>query len=339
MIGGIDSIQIIGTQRSGSNLLRLMLNQFEEISAPHPPHVLKTFAQFIGYYGDLKDASNFHLLAKDVADFVNANPVPWSGTLIEPDKLISRARHNTLLSLYETLYQIKAEADKAKIWCCKSMFNEYYAREIEAQGIRPFYIYLYRDGRDVAASFKRAIIGPKHTYFLAKNWLQDQEKALQVKQEVDPARFYMIKYEELIQNPEAILRNLSAKLGLEYTPKVLEYHKSGESKRTASSGDLWKNVNRPVISNNQGKFKSEISAEELLIYESVAGEMLERLGYEQVNKWKAAKEYTMAEIDHFKAINEEYQAVARSKATEQERDLRKKQEEILVNIKGRFSLE
>ena len=35
--------QFIGTQRSGSNLLRLMLNQLEGIYAPHPPHILKTF--------------------------------------------------------------------------------------------------------------------------------------------------------------------------------------------------------------------------------------------------------------------------------------------------------
>ncbi len=30
-------IFMIGTQRSGSNLLRLMLNQLPEIAAPHPP--------------------------------------------------------------------------------------------------------------------------------------------------------------------------------------------------------------------------------------------------------------------------------------------------------------
>ncbi len=36
----MDPIFMIGIQRSGSNLLRLMLNQLPEIAAPHPPHVL-----------------------------------------------------------------------------------------------------------------------------------------------------------------------------------------------------------------------------------------------------------------------------------------------------------
>ena len=35
--------QLIGTQRSGSNLFRLMLNEFDEVFAPHPPHILETF--------------------------------------------------------------------------------------------------------------------------------------------------------------------------------------------------------------------------------------------------------------------------------------------------------
>ena len=33
-------IFMIGTQRSGSNLLRLMVNQAPDIAAPHPPHIL-----------------------------------------------------------------------------------------------------------------------------------------------------------------------------------------------------------------------------------------------------------------------------------------------------------
>jgi hypothetical protein len=47
-------IQFIGTQRSGSNLLRVMLNQLPEISAPHPPHILKTFFPLLPLYGNIE---------------------------------------------------------------------------------------------------------------------------------------------------------------------------------------------------------------------------------------------------------------------------------------------
>ena len=50
---------MIGTQRSGSNLLRLMINQTPSIAAPHPPHILERFNPLLPAYGDLSIESNF----------------------------------------------------------------------------------------------------------------------------------------------------------------------------------------------------------------------------------------------------------------------------------------
>lgn len=332
----ISSIQIIGTQRSGSNLLRLIINQFAEVSAPHPPHVLRTFVPLLKHYGDLLVKENFYLLAADIADFVNANPVVWSGVQLVASELVARSRHNTLLSLYETLYIIKAQQDNAKIWCCKSMFNEYYAREIEAKGIKPLYIYLYRDGRDVAASFKKAIVGPKHVYHIAVKWKADQEKALQVQSFVGEKRFFGIKYEDLITKPEEVLRALSGKLGLAYTPDLLEYYKSTESKSTASSGDMWKNVIRPIISNNVGKFKQELEKDEIDIFENIAGDLLLKLNYKLTgSKTWTPKEYTVEQINLFNEQNKAMQEEVRKRASSNDLEHRSKQEDILSRIRER----
>ena len=340
MANHLSSIQIIGTQRSGSNLLRLILNQYDEISAPHPPHVLKTFASLLPHYKNLEDKNNFNLLANDVADFVNANPVPWNENKIEADELVSRARNNSLLSLYETLYIKKAEQDNCSIWCCKSMSNEYYAKELDEEGIKPFYIYLYRDGRDVAASFKRAIIGPKHIYHIATNWVRDQERALQVKEFVGDDRFCMIKYEDLIAEPEQTLKALSAKLELDYTPQLLAYYESSESLRTASSGEMWKNVAKPIIQNNTGKYKEELSHDDILMFENIAGRILEKLGYTLDNPLVTSqpKSYTDEEVERFNILNSKLQDEARKSASEHDLELRSKQEKVIFNIKKRFNL-
>ena len=75
-------IQIIGTQRSGSNLLRVILNQSGEIASPHPPHILVTFAPLLKFYGNL-DAYAYKTLIDDVVNYVEANPVPWDDVKIE----------------------------------------------------------------------------------------------------------------------------------------------------------------------------------------------------------------------------------------------------------------
>ena len=61
----IQGIQMIGTQRSGSNLLRVMLDGIREIAAPHPPHILQRFLPLLPKYGDLTDQSNFYRLAQE----------------------------------------------------------------------------------------------------------------------------------------------------------------------------------------------------------------------------------------------------------------------------------
>jgi hypothetical protein len=35
---------IVGTERSGSNLLRVILDTHPALSVPHPPHILRYFA-------------------------------------------------------------------------------------------------------------------------------------------------------------------------------------------------------------------------------------------------------------------------------------------------------
>lgn len=334
----ITSIQIIGTQRSGSNLLRLMINQFDEISAPHPPHVLRTFEPLLKYYGELSVEENFNLLASDIAAFVNANPVSWSGDQLTATELVKESRNHSLLSLYEALYVIKARHDDASIWCCKSMSNEYYVLDIEAKGLKPFYIYMFRDGRDVAASFKKAIVGPKHIYNIANKWKEDQEKALQVQSLVVEDRFFSIRYEELIANPEEVLKALSDKLGLEYTPKLLEYYASNESRRTASSGDMWKNVSKPIIKNNGGKFQIELGDEEIIIFENIAGQMLTTLGYGLMKEETSTpKKYSDEEIIAFNDKNKSMQKEARRRASKDDLEHRSKQEDILSKIKERLN--
>ena len=91
-------IQFIGTQRSGSNLLRLMLNQHQGISAPHPPHILRTFMSLISQYGDLKVRKNRFTLVDDVCRWVECNPVEWSLVNFDRDEITDKI--TSLLDLF-----------------------------------------------------------------------------------------------------------------------------------------------------------------------------------------------------------------------------------------------
>ena len=87
---------MIGTQRSGSNLLRLMLNQLKDIASPHPPHVLERMFPLMDGYGDLQQDKNFKILVDDVCRLVELNPVEWSGSSLNRKEVASRSTKKKL---------------------------------------------------------------------------------------------------------------------------------------------------------------------------------------------------------------------------------------------------
>ncbi|MBL7777677.1 MAG: sulfotransferase [Chitinophagales bacterium] len=273
-------ILVIGTQRSGSNLLRLILNQSPHIEAPHPPHILQTFYPLLPRYGNLQEAQNFLQLCTDVAAFVATNPVPWENIDLNPQTIFEQSTTPTLIEIFKTIYELKANHKKANYWCCKSMGNTHYIPQIEAAGLRPIYIYLVRDGRDVAASFKKAVVGEKHIYFIAQQWLRDQQAALQHTRAFAPHRTFQIHYENFIQNPQASLQPLLNMLHIPWTDSLLEYYQSIEAQQTAQAGEMWQNVVKPIDKTNTKNYHKKLSQHELNIFQTVCGSMLRKLGYD-----------------------------------------------------------
>ena len=49
---------MIGCQRSGSNWLRTMLGEREDLIAPHPPHIMRDFIPILPKFGNLDDLPN-----------------------------------------------------------------------------------------------------------------------------------------------------------------------------------------------------------------------------------------------------------------------------------------
>ena len=330
----IQGIQMIGTQRSGSNLLRVMLGGIETIAAPHPPHILQRFLPLLPKYGNLGDSSNFYRLAQDVCELVNVNPVPWDGVDIRADEIVSACKQQTLYELFRVIYESAARQTGSSFWLCKSMKNMLYADGIESTGIHPYYIYLYRDGRDVALSFKKAIVGEKHIYALAENWKKDQEAALRLKDRTAPDHFFMLNYETLIANPEKVMRELCDFLHIIYTEKVMDYYKSKESANTAVAGKMWANVTKPILKDNTRKFLRELVPEDIAIFESVAGGVLQRLGYPLCTPAELLRDnFTDEEIAYFNEENIRLKSEFIREVDPVDLEKRRPQEELLKRIK------
>lgn len=335
----VSPLLIIGTQRSGSNLLRLILNQSPGIEAPHPPHILQTFSPLLPAYGNLDDEFNFRQLVSDVTGFVKVNPVRWRTIELDYEEVFNRCSNRSLVEIYRVIYTMKAELKGARYWCCKSMANVYHIPEIERAGLKPFYLYLVRDGRDVAASFKNAIVGEKHVYFIGKKWHEEQRLVLEMTDKYARGRTMIIRYEEFLRNPESALTPVLNRLGLEWSNDMLEYYKSEEAKHTAAAGDMWKNVIKPIDSGNMQHYREKLPAEEILLFEQVAAETLVKLGYPLDNKHPGSRvNFTDERIQHFREQNERMKAEARRRH-KTDASTRAAQEGFLKDVKARLGVE
>jgi len=259
-----------------------MLNQLPDVAAPHPPHILQRLMPIAHTYGDLSRPQAFHHLVDDVCRLVELNPVPWRGVTLDRADVARRCREHSVVAAFGAVYDVMAETRGAGSWCCKSLANIQYLPEIEAYFDDARYIYLYRDGRDVAVSFRKAVVGEKHFYHIAREWSDTQRLALQFRRQVDPARFFAISYEEITADTEQTMRRLCEFLGATYEPAMLDFYKSEEARSAAESSALWGNVVKPVMANNSRKFLREASTDDLWVFEMVAGDVLDALGYARV---------------------------------------------------------
>ncbi len=330
---------MIGTQRSGSNLLRLMINQAPSIAAPHPPHILERFAPLLPAYGDLKDEAAFQRLVDDVVRLVEVNPVSWGVDFNRAD-IRRRCRDNSLVAVFGSIMDRMAEAHGKPDWMCKSLANVHFLPEIEHyfrdDDVR--YLYLYRDGRDVCLSFLKAVVGEKTAYHVAKQWDTEQQLALECGRRVPSSQFLALSYEELTSNPESTLALLCRWLGIEFSPAMLDFHSSDEASKTAASGKMWENVKKPVIATNTKKWLTGMSTDQIIDFESVAGRSLEQLGYELeiVGKSQPARVYDAEARARLDAENRQRKAAVREQLPPEDLAARKPQEDLLASIRSRM---
>lgn len=330
-------IFMIGEQRSGSNLLRLMLEQHPHITAPHPPHILQRLMPLLSVYGDLENDGAFRRLIEDVCELIDRNPVPWDAVELSVEEIFGRCRERSLVAVYGAVMDLYAEAEKADHWVCKSMQNVRWVDDLERYFQRPIYIYLYRDPRDVCLSFTKAVVGEKHPYFIAKKWADLQRLCLAAREKVGSDRFYSVSYEALVTDPVQELQKLMAFMGLDYNPTQQEFYHSRAAWEAAHASKLWENVGKPVTKSRMGQFRKGLSFDQIHIIESVVGDTMEVLGYRpEVAPLVEPLSFPPDVIERYDHLNRELKHEMAMRCEPEDLARRSYQQALLEEISGRL---
>jgi hypothetical protein len=278
---------IVGVGRSGTTLLRLMLDAHPELCIPPEtgfiPAIAKCFCsgadprtEFIKVISEFETWPDFNFSRQELYDALKSEP-------FEPSLGI------------RAFYRLYAARFGKTRWGDKTPVYSRHMTEIETILPEARFIHLIRDGRDVALSVRPLWFAPgKDIPTIARDWKRRIEEARELGRNC--AHYLEIRYEALVVQPENELRKVCAFVHLDYHPRMLEYFKDARARL-----DEIKPRYRPdktlLISKEERQFnhrftsspsdrsrifrwKREMSLKEQREFEIEAGVLLNELGYQ-----------------------------------------------------------
>lgn len=146
-----------------------------------------------------------------------------------------------------------------------------------------YMIHIVRDPRDVVASRLKTEWGAKRS--LEFHMAEYQYYLKKVRKE-GPAlfdeRFYELKYEDLLDNPEQVLTKLLSILNLTYEPSMLEFYKTGNDLVSADEKKWKGNVSKPLDKSNSGKWRASLSENDAATLQHGLEDFFDEMDYDKV---------------------------------------------------------
>jgi hypothetical protein len=273
---GSTPIFLLGSQRSGTTMLRLMLNNHPNLAIPHETAFITIYHKKLDSYGDLADKDNARRLLADISQ----HPLVKRGGLIEnPDAILSR--HTASYSeLIDAIFQSYADSLGKALWGDKTPF---YTPDIDVlHRIFPDakILHLVRDGRDVVLSQKSIEWMSGNLPKLILDWRWKTTIAHKVGSALGD-NFLEIRYEDLVRQPEQMLRRICSLIDETYDQTMLSY--SDEAQKVVPSDSLkWhRNSIRPPDPSRLDRWKTDLARAERILFEQLAGDTLDLFGYER----------------------------------------------------------
>jgi len=280
---------IVGVARSGTTLLRLMLDAHPELSIPPESYFLLPFLRRPEVELRAVTADEF---CRTVSGFHT-----WPDLGISAELLAEEVAKLPAFSVAEgarRVYALYAGSRDKSRWGDKTPAYAHHMARIEQLLPEARFVHIVRDGRDVALSLGKQWFAPAGDMAgLARHWA---ETVREMRSEGSRRRHYLeVRYEELLRDTRATLETVCSFVDLRFDPAMLEYHRTAES-RLGEVGDqrlpdgrvitresrLEKHrlAGSPPDESRIGVWREQLTCGEREAFAAVAGDLLRELGYD-----------------------------------------------------------
>jgi LPS sulfotransferase NodH len=264
-------VLVLGVRRSGTTLLRVMLDRQSQLAIPDESYFIPQLADrhrgpidVDAFVDDLRRLPTLREWEVDV-EAVRARLRPGE----PPGEAIG------------AVYEAYAEAQGKERWGDKTPMYMQRLSLLERLFPTALYVHLIRDGRDCALSFAQMPEGivtrswahPQDAAGFACQWRAEIVAAHELGKRVGP-RMLEVRYEQLVAEPERVLRQICDHVGLAFEPAMLDYAGSVDVSRQPHQQSL----TRPPTPGLRD-WTTEMPPADVQAFEAVAGDVLAELGY------------------------------------------------------------
>lgn len=261
---------IVGSARSGTTLLRLMLNAHPEVDVPPESRFITEF-----YRGDTVEVDRF--LAE-----LSGHPrfKEWDLPIDTIREEIPAVDKVPYVSAVNAVYAAHAQVNG------KVVIGDKTPRYVENipllaklyPGAR--FVHLVRDGRNVTLSYANVPFGPKSVEKAAALWARRVTAGIRDGRTLPGARYIEMRYEDLVEDAEGEIKSLCDFIEIDFDPGMLDYTERARRAVLPRAAQYNRSVTEG-IKRNVRSWETDMPESHVELFEAVAGETLSQLGYER----------------------------------------------------------
>jgi hypothetical protein len=267
---------VVGNDRSGTTVLRLVLDRSAEAAVPPESMFLLDFAS-VRHRGGLEDPEK---AARFLAEVWNHPRVRLWGLHSDPPPVPSGLSHaDAYRFAVEAPFRAYTRREGKERFGDKTPAYLHAVDELLAVWPDARIVVLVRDARAVALSIQKLPFGPNNPYAAAAWWARGIREGLEAEHR-HPEQVLTVRYEDLVSEPEATVRRVCDHVRLGYNSEMLAIERAGPEKIVAEQAWWYSGVSQPISDAASGRWRTEMPEADRRVVVAVAGPELRALGYD-----------------------------------------------------------
>lgn len=290
----IDShpIFIVGCPRSGTTILAALLNLHTDIAAATETHFFNFISKQKKYKWREFDENQMKLILDEarIMDFckhLEIEPellVKYFMESFDSAELSEEVTHKSQFykkKVFDVFIKALLIKKKKIRFCEKTPQHLYNVEEILKLYPGAKFIHIVRDGRDVVNSLLKMPWRPGGLLNNSRFWKKYITKGLSLSSKLDSKNFLTVKFEELIQDPEALMKTICDFVEVSYQKSILQKSQTSNESVFTEWESNWKHKSKGDLDTKRiGAWKKELSDQDQALLSWHQYYYLNKLNYE-----------------------------------------------------------